>query len=62
MSKRNQEALRAVLDASDSTSAFLQDVIAAIEGLFAELEDVECPEGFEALDVAVQHFEAAEEE
>lgn len=62
MSKRTQQALRALLDASDSTSEFLQDVIATIEGLYAELEDVECPAGFEALDVAVQAFEEAEEE
>jgi hypothetical protein len=61
MSKRNQAALRAVLDASDTTSDFLQDVLTAIEGLYAELEDVECPEGFAALDAAVQAFEAAEE-
>lgn len=61
MSKRNQQALRAILDASDSTSDFLQDVVAAIEALYAELEDVECPEGFAALDVALQHFEEAEE-
>lgn len=60
MSKRNQQALRAILDASDTTSDFLQDVVVAIEGLFAELEDVECPDGFAALDAAVQAFEAEE--
>lgn len=62
MSKRNQVALRAVLDASDTTSAFLQDVISVLESFFAEMEDSECPEGFSALDTAVQAFEAAEEE
>lgn len=61
MSKKNQTALRAVLDASDSSAAFLQDVIAALEALYSELEDVECPDGFAALDAAVQAFEEAEE-
>lgn len=60
MSKRNRQALRAILDASDSTAEFLQSVVNAIESLYAE-DDSECPDGFAALDTAVQAFEEAEE-
>jgi hypothetical protein len=53
--------LREILDASDDTAAFLQDVVAAVEGLYAD-SDSECTAGFEALDEAVQAFGEAEAE
>jgi hypothetical protein len=60
MSKALQRELRELLDRAPSTASFLQDVIATIEQLYAESGD-ECPEGFGALDQAVEAFDDCEE-
>ena len=54
--------LRALLDTYENgTGAFLADVAIAIESLYAE-DGAECPEGFGGLDVAIDAFDAAEEQ
>ncbi|HEY3254392.1 MAG TPA: hypothetical protein VGJ91_10600 [Polyangiaceae bacterium] len=60
MSAALRKQLRQLLDSSPSTGEFLEDVQAAIESLYAETED-DCPDGFKALDAAVEAFEANEE-
>lgn len=61
MSKAVVVRLKAILEASETTAAFLGDVQRAIESLYAEDEDApDCPEGFAALDTAIEAFEAAE--
>jgi hypothetical protein len=60
MSKKNVEALCKVLDSSNSTAEFLQDVIGALEKFYADDDEPACPEGFAALDAAVQAFEEEE--
>lgn len=62
MSAANRKQLRQLLDSSPSTAEFLEDVQAAIEGLYAESDDDGCADGFKALDAAVEAFEAHEEE
>jgi hypothetical protein len=56
----NQKALakelRSLLDRAGGTSDFLQAVVVAIESLYADSEGGECPEGFSALDQAVDAF------
>ena len=61
MNKRTRQlTLRQVLAACDNTAEFLQEVVSAIEALYAEAEG-ECPKGFAALDSAVQAFQETEE-
>ena len=56
----NKKELGKILEKSRNTAAFLQDVIAAIERLYAESDGADCPRGFAALDQAVQAFQDAE--
>jgi hypothetical protein len=57
VSKKNQAALREVLERSNSTSEFLEDVKAVVEALYAEGIRDECPEGFASLEEAIEAFE-----
>lgn len=61
MSAAARRQLRQLLDNAPSTAEFLEDVQAVIEALFGET-DGECPDGFGALDKAIEAFEAAEDE
>lgn len=61
MSAAARKQLRQLLDSAPCTSEFLEDVQAAIESLYAESDD-DCPDGFKALDAAVEAFEANEED
>lgn len=61
MSAQARKQLRQLLDAAPSTAEFLEDVQRAIESLYAET-DGECPEGFGALDKAIEAFEDYEGE
>ena len=61
MSAAARKQLRQLLDNAPSTAEFLEDVQAAIESLYGETEG-ECPDGFGALDKAIEAFEAEEED
>lgn len=53
--------LAALLAGCPDTAFFLEGVEAVVEDLYAD-DDEGCPAGFEALDAAVQAFDAAENE
>lgn len=59
--KQLTKALTEILERCPNTAFFLEGVQAAIEDLYSD-DPEGCPEGFQALDTAVQCFDAAEEE
>lgn len=57
MSAASRRQLRELLNAATTTAEFLQDVLAAVEGLYA---DDDCPDGFRLLEEAIEAFEEDE--
>ena len=55
-----KRTLKEVLEACSTSTEFLQGVVAALEDLHADDEDNATAAGFEALDKAIEAFEAAE--
>ena len=58
MSAASRRQLRELLNEAPTTAQFLQDVLAAVEGLYA---DDDCPEGFRLLEEAIEAFEDDED-
>lgn len=54
MSAATRRQLRELLNEAPTTAEFLQDVLAAVEGLYA---DDDCPDGFRLLEEAIEAFE-----
>jgi hypothetical protein len=54
MSAASRRQLRELLNEAPTTAQFLQDVLAAVEGLYA---DDDCPDGFRLLEEAIEAFE-----
>lgn len=57
MSAASRRQLRELLKAAPTTADFLQDVLAAVEGLYV---DDDCPDGFRLLEEAIEAFEEDE--
>lgn len=60
--RARRQQLRELLDSAQNTAEFLQDVQSAIETLYADSDGDGCPDGFTALDEAIEAFEACEGE
>jgi hypothetical protein len=58
--KAKVKKLKDILESYENTAEFLTDVQSAIESNFADDPNAECPDGFTALDEAIEAFSLAE--